>query len=85
MTSHYTETKAIFDSPLPSFESAGVAARKAWRAVRSTVTAVLDTKVCGDMDVVGCVLLSGFVAIVVHPLVYGNLGTSIVALMTPVR
>lgn len=37
------------------------------------------------MDVVGCVLLAGFVAIVVHPVVYGNLGTSIVALMTPVR
>ena len=54
-------------------------------AARSAVVNVMGIKMCGDMDLLGCILLAGFVAIAVHPLVYGNLGTSIVALMTPVR
>jgi hypothetical protein len=45
----------------------------------------MGIKMCGDMDLLGCILLAGFVAIAVHPLIYGNVGTSIVALMTPVR
>ena len=56
-----------------------------WNSVRSAVDTVMGIKMCGDMDLLGCILLAGFVAIAIHPLVYGNLGTSIVALMTPVR
>jgi hypothetical protein len=85
MLSHCTESKTTFELSLPNFEAARAIAWKASRGFRSLISGALETRVCGDMDVVGCVLLAGFVAIVVHPVVYGNLGTSIVALMTPVR
>jgi hypothetical protein len=56
-----------------------------WNSTRTAVLDVMGIKMCGEMDLLGCILLAGFVAIAVHPLIYGNVGTSIVALMTPVR
>lgn len=44
----------------------------------------MDTRICG-LDMVGTLLLAGFAAIILHPLVYGNLGSSVMALMTPVK
>ncbi|HEY4361941.1 MAG TPA: hypothetical protein VGN17_13270 [Bryobacteraceae bacterium] len=37
------------------------------------------------MDPVGCFLLAAYAAVVAQPLVFGTLGSSIVALMTPVK
>lgn len=37
------------------------------------------------MSPVGYFLLAAYVAIVMEPVVYGSLGSSIVALMTPVK
>ena len=54
-------------------------------AAASGVVEVLETKTCGELDLVGTVLLVGFAAIILHPLVHGSLGTTILALMTPVR
>lgn len=59
-----------------------------WRRVRlsgaSGVQEFMDTRICG-LDMVGALLLAGFAAIILHPLVYGNLGSSVMALMTPVK
>jgi len=37
------------------------------------------------MDPVGCLLLAAYAAVIAQPLVFGNLGSTIVALMTPVK
>jgi hypothetical protein len=46
---------------------------------------VLELRSWRRMGVGGGFLLAAYVAIIAQPLVYGSLGTSIVALMTPVR
>jgi len=46
---------------------------------------VLELRGWKDLDPVAGVLMAGFAAICAQPLIYGSLGTSIVALMTPVR
>lgn len=46
---------------------------------------VLELRAWGRMGAVGYFLLAAYVAVMVEPLVYGSLGTSIVALMMPVK
>ena len=46
---------------------------------------ILDLRAWRDMDPVAGFMLAAYVAAVAQPLVYGGLGSSIVALMTPVR
>lgn len=59
-----------------------------WRRVRLGTAGgtqeFLEMRICG-LDMVGALLLAGFAAIILHPLVYGNLGNSVMALMTPVK
>jgi hypothetical protein len=56
-----------------------------WRDVLSLTADILDLRAWRDLDPVAGFMLAGFVAAVAQPLVYGSLGTSIVALMTPVK
>jgi len=44
-----------------------------------------DLRSWRDLARVAGLMLAAFVAVVAQPLVYGGLGTSIVALMTPVK
>jgi hypothetical protein len=37
------------------------------------------------MDPLACFMLAGYAAVIAQPLVFGNLGSSIVALMTPTK
>jgi hypothetical protein len=53
--------------------------------IMSLVADILDLRAWRKMDPLACFILAGYTAIVSQPLVYGNLGSSIVALMTPTR
>jgi hypothetical protein len=46
---------------------------------------VLELRAWRDMDPLACILLAAFTAILVQPVVFGKLGSSILALMTPVK
>jgi hypothetical protein len=54
-------------------------------AVLSVAADVLELRAWKDRDPLAGILMAGFAAICAQPLVYGSMGTSIVALMTPVR
>lgn len=56
-----------------------------WRDVLSLTADILDLRAWRDCDPVAGFMLAAFVAVVAQPLVYGGMGTSIVALMTPVK
>ena len=62
-----------------------IGTRKVWRDVLSFAVDVLDLRAWRTMDPLACVMLACFVAVVAQPLVYGNLGRSFAALMTPVK
>jgi len=46
---------------------------------------VLQLRAWRKVDPLACFMLAGFTAVIVQPVVYGNLGNSIVALMTPTK
>lgn len=46
---------------------------------------VLELRAWRDMDPLACILLAAFAAILLQPVVFGQLGSSIFALMTPVK
>jgi hypothetical protein len=46
---------------------------------------VLELRAWRDMDPLACILLAAFTAVLLQPVVFGKLGTSIFALMTPVK
>jgi hypothetical protein len=46
---------------------------------------VLHLRAWRDMDPLACFLLAAFTAVIAQPVVFGNLGNSIHALMTPVK
>jgi hypothetical protein len=56
-----------------------------WRDILSLFAEVLDLRAWREMDPVACFMLAGFVAAVAQPLVYGNMGHSFAAFMTPVK
>ena len=46
---------------------------------------VFDLRAWRDMDPLACILMAAFAAILLQPVVFGQLGSSIFALMTPVK
>ena len=46
---------------------------------------VLELRAWRDMDPLACILMAAFAAILLQPVVFGQLGSSIFALMTPVK
>jgi hypothetical protein len=59
--------------------------RTIWHDALSLTVDILGLRAWRDMDPVGGFMLAAYVAAVAQPFVYGGLGTSIVALMTPVK
>jgi hypothetical protein len=51
----------------------------------SLVADILDLRGWRKMDPLACFMLAGFTAVVAQPLVFGSLGSSIVALMMPTK
>jgi hypothetical protein len=62
-----------------------VPGRATWRDVLSLTADILDLRSWRELDPLAGFMLAAFVAVVAQPLVYGSLGTNIVALMTPVK
>jgi len=56
-----------------------------WRKTLQLWANVFDLPSWRDRDPIAYLLLAAFTAIVVEPLVHGSVGTSVVALMTPVK
>ncbi len=56
-----------------------------WRDVMSLIADVLDLRAWGKLNPLEGFMLAAYVAAVGQPLVFGSLGNSIVALMTPVK
>jgi hypothetical protein len=46
---------------------------------------VLELRAWRKMSLTGCFMAAAYAAVLLRPLVYGSLGSSIVALMTPVK
>lgn len=59
--------------------------RTIWSDVLSLTVDILGVRAWREPDPLAGLMLAAYVAVVAQPLVYGSLGTSIVALMTPVR
>lgn len=55
------------------------------RDFASLLADVFQIREWRGMDPVGCLLLAAYAAVIAQPLVFGNLGSTIVALMTPVK
>jgi hypothetical protein len=53
--------------------------------ILSLLADVFDLRAWRKMDPLACIILAGYTAMLSQPVVYGNLGSSIVALMTPTR
>ncbi len=53
--------------------------------ILSLLADVFDLRAWRKMDPLACFILAGYTAMLSQPVVYGNLGSSIVALMTPTR
>jgi hypothetical protein len=53
--------------------------------ILSLLADVFDLRAWRKMDPLACFLLAGYTAMLSQPVVYGGLGSSIVALMTPTR
>jgi hypothetical protein len=51
----------------------------------SLLADVLDLRAWRKMDPLACFMLAGYTAVLAQPLVFGSLGSSIVALMTPTK
>ena len=72
-------TQRTLASPLPS-KSAPKATL--WRELCSFAVDALDLHAWRKVNLMACILLAGFVAIVAQPLVYGGFPGKVVALMT---
>ncbi len=59
--------------------------RSVWPDIFKLAADILDLRAWRDMDPLAGFLMAAFTAIVAQPLLYGNLGSCIRALMTPVR
>jgi hypothetical protein len=55
------------------------------KGILSFAADVLELRAWRNMDPLACILLAAFTAILVQPVVFGQLGSSIFALMTPVK
>ena len=53
--------------------------------ILSLLAEVFDLRAWRKMDPLACFMLAGYTAVISQPVVYGNLGSSIVALMTPLK
>jgi hypothetical protein len=53
--------------------------------ILSLVADIFDLRAWRKMDPLACFMLAGYTAAISQPLVYGNLGSSIVALMMPTK
>jgi hypothetical protein len=53
--------------------------------ILSLLADVFDLRAWRKMDPLACFMLAGYTAVISQPVVYGNLGSSIVALMTPLK
>ncbi len=56
-----------------------------FKDILSFAADVLELRAWRGMDPLACVLLAAFTAILLQPVVFGQLGSSIFALMTPVK
>jgi hypothetical protein len=59
--------------------------RSIWRDVLSLAADILELRGWRTADPLSGFMLAAYVAAIAQPLVYGSLGTNIVALMTPVK
>jgi hypothetical protein len=53
--------------------------------ILSLAADILDLRAWRKADPLSCFMLAGYAALIAQPLVYGGLGSSIVALMTPTK
>jgi hypothetical protein len=53
--------------------------------ILSLLVDIFDLRAWRKMDPLACFMLAGYTAVISQPVVYGNLGSSIVALMTPLK
>jgi hypothetical protein len=53
--------------------------------ILSLLADIFDLRAWRKMDPLACFMLAGYTAVISQPVVYGNLGNSIVALMTPLK
>src|ERR1700733_8281638 len=53
--------------------------------ILSLVADILELRAWRKMDPLACLMLAGYTAVISQPVVYGSLGSSIVALMTPTK
>jgi hypothetical protein len=53
--------------------------------ILSLAADILELRAWREMDPIGCFMLAGFAAVLTQPVVFGSLGNSIVALMTPLK
>jgi hypothetical protein len=53
--------------------------------IMSLLADIFDLRAWRKMDPLACFMLAGYTAVVSQPVVYGSLGSSIVALMTPAK
>jgi hypothetical protein len=56
-----------------------------WRDILSVAVDVFELRGWRDMDPIACFMMATYTAVITQPVVYGSLGTSIVAMMTPVK
>jgi len=90
-------TTSSFSFPIPIAEarfwrqtksSTTRLARKSGAGVRDSALLFVDVfqlRAWKKVDLIGLPMLAVFAAIITHPLIYGNLGNSVMALMTPVK
>ncbi len=56
-----------------------------FKEILSFTADVLELRAWRNMDPLACILMAAFAAILLQPVVFGQLGSSIFALMTPVK
>jgi hypothetical protein len=59
--------------------------RTVFKDFLSLAADVLELRAWRDMDPLACILMAAFAAVLLQPVVFGQLGSSIFALMTPVK
>jgi hypothetical protein len=57
----------------------------AFRDLLNFFADIFELRAWRDKDPIACFMLAAFLAAIAQPVVYGSLGTGIVALMTPVK
>jgi hypothetical protein len=56
-----------------------------WCDILSLAADILDLRAWRKIDPLACSMLAGYIAVVAQPLIFGSLGSSIVALMMPTK